>query len=233
MSCKNPIALVASLAVAVALAANAQPTAPNLPTPLALPPAPVLKPISINGGGTISGNLSLGGGSGAIVNWDKFNISADGAIKFQQPPTSNAVLNRVLTLPAPISDKLSTNGQVELVNPVGILQLGGIKTPVGGNVYLTGTTETNNGITTTAKGEKILAAGATISLIDSATPGVKVEIIGAKNNTTNLEAIMANANRVGIAGAMVRDSARPSAPIVVNQGGRIFLQVGSSGLAPN
>jgi hypothetical protein len=105
-----------------------------------------------------------------------------------------------------------------------IINQGEIRTPAGGSVYLIGNNVTNEGIITTPKGETILAAGATVSLIDSALPGVKVDITGATGNATNLGEITAEAGRIGIAGVIVRNSGTLNASSVVADGGRIFLK---------
>jgi filamentous hemagglutinin family protein len=105
-----------------------------------------------------------------------------------------------------------------------VINQGEIRTPAGGSVYLIGTNVGNEGIITTPQGETILAAGATVSLIDSATPGVKVDITGAEGNATNLGTITAEAGRIGIAGVIVRNSGTLNASSVVSEGGRIFLK---------
>jgi filamentous hemagglutinin family protein len=105
-----------------------------------------------------------------------------------------------------------------------VINQGEIKTPSGGSVYLIGANVSNEGIITTPQGETILAAGQTVSLIDSATPGVKVDITGAAGNATNLGQITAEAGRIGIAGVIVRNSGNLNASSVVSEGGRIFLK---------
>ncbi|MCM2308833.1 MAG: filamentous hemagglutinin N-terminal domain-containing protein, partial [Sulfuritalea sp.] len=105
-----------------------------------------------------------------------------------------------------------------------IVNQGQIATPMGGSVYLLGSNVSNSGIITTPLGETILAAGQKVELIDSASPGVKVEITGAAGNVTNLGEITAEAGRIGIAGAVVRNSGKLSASSVVAEGGRIFLR---------
>jgi len=105
-----------------------------------------------------------------------------------------------------------------------VINQGEIRTPAGGSVYLIGSNVINEGIITTPKGETILAAGATVSLVDSATPGVKVEITGAEGNATNLGNITAEAGRIGIAGVIVRNSGTLNASSVVAEGGRVFLK---------
>ncbi len=101
---------------------------------------------------------------------------------------------------------------------------GTITTPLGGSVYLIAPNVSNEGIIRTPQGETILAAGQTVSLIDTATPGVKVDITGAKGNATNLGTITAEAGRIGIAGVLVRNSGTLNASSLVSEGGRIFLK---------
>lgn len=105
-----------------------------------------------------------------------------------------------------------------------VINQGEIRTPTGGSVYLIGSNVGNEGIIHTPAGETILASGATVSLIDSATPGVKVDITGAEGNSTNLGTITAEAGRVGIAGVIVRNSGLINASSVVSDGGRVFLK---------
>lgn len=178
--------------------------------------------------GTVSFNqtsnvLTVTNRNGTIITWKKFSIPPGDTTRFFQPTASHSVFNRVLNVPTAIYGKLSPND---------INQQGGINTPVGGSVYLTGAEIPSMGINPASTGATILAAGATVSLIDRATPGVKVEVIGAKNGATNLGAIMAEVGRVGIAGAMVRDSARPGVAKIVSEGGRIFLRAGPDGQIP-
>ena len=109
-------------------------------------------------------------------------------------------------------------------NAKDVINQGEIKTPAGGSVYLIGTNVGNESIITTPQGETILAAGATVSLIDSATPGVKVDITGAEGNVTNLGTITAEAGRIGIAGVIIRNSGILNASSLVSDGGRIFLK---------
>lgn len=112
-----------------------------------------------------------------------------------------------------------------------VINQGTITTPQGGSVYLIGKNVSNentgvagSGIITTPGGETILAAGSTVELIDSATPGVKVEITGAEGNATNLGTITATAGRIGIAGVLVRNRGMLNASSVIEEGGRVFLK---------
>src|ERR1035437_7108020 len=101
---------------------------------------------------------------------------------------------------------------------------GQITTPSGGSVYLIAPTVTNNGIINAPNGEVILAAGQTVQLIDTGTPGVSVAITGAEGDVTNLGQIISEAGRIGLAGVLVRNSGELNASSVVKEGGRVFLK---------
>jgi len=105
-----------------------------------------------------------------------------------------------------------------------VVNQGRITTPLGGSVYLVGANVANEGVISTPKGDTILAAGQRVELIDTATPGVKVQITGAAGNATNLGSIVAEAGRIGIAGALVKNSGTLNASSVEAVGGRIFLR---------
>ena len=134
----------------------------------------------VNGSAAISqsGNvLTVTNSNGAIINWNKFSIAAGETTHFSQPSASSSVLNRVMNDPTVIYGTLSSNGHV-----------------------------TNQGIITTPQGEAILAAGATVSLSDTATPGVRVDITGSEGTSTNLGLIAAEAGSIVMAGVNVRNS---------------------------
>lgn len=132
-----------------------------------------------------------------------------------------------------VTDANFLAGKLTFQNPADggkIVNQGEIKTPSGGSVYLIGTDVSNEGVITTPQGETILATGSTVNLVDTGTPGVKVEITGATGNTTNLGQIVAAAGRIGMAGVIVRNSGTldasgtRNASTVVSEGGRIFLK---------
>jgi filamentous hemagglutinin family protein len=116
-------------------------------------------------------------------------------------------------------------GRLTFSGPGGeVINQGTITTPAGGSVYLIGGGVSNEGIINSPQGEVILAAGQTVNLVDTATPGVKVEISGAAGNTTNLGSVMAEAGRIGMAGVIVRNSGTLNASSAVEQGGKVFLR---------
>jgi filamentous hemagglutinin family protein len=108
-----------------------------------------------------------------------------------------------------------------------LINNGTITTPEGGSVYLIALQVENSGTTTTPKGETILAAGNTVQLIDTGTPGVSVQITGTNNTATNLGQILADSGRIGMVGAVVKNSGTLNANSLVSQGGRIFLKATS------
>jgi filamentous hemagglutinin family protein len=58
----------------------------------------------------------------AIVNWQTFNIGGQASVVINQPGAASASLNRVLSAePSTILGTLSSNGQVVLVNPAGVV----------------------------------------------------------------------------------------------------------------
>ncbi|MFZ2855526.1 MAG: filamentous hemagglutinin N-terminal domain-containing protein [Rhodocyclaceae bacterium] len=111
-----------------------------------------------------------------------------------------------------------------------VQNLGEITTPSGGSVYLVAAQVDNGGIISAPNGEVLLAAGQRVELIDTATPGVRVAVVGSEGNATNLGTITAEAGRIGIAGVLVRNSGTLNASSVVSEGGRIFLKASSDTL---
>jgi len=100
---------------------------------------------------------------------------------------------------------------------------GSLTTPDGGSVYLVAPQIENNGIITTPKGETLLAAGNTVQLMNTGTPGVSVQITGSSNTATNLGQILADSGQIGLVAAIVKNSGTINANSLVRQGGRVFL----------
>ncbi|NTU45335.1 MAG: filamentous hemagglutinin N-terminal domain-containing protein [Chlorobiaceae bacterium] len=70
-----------------------------------------------------------------IANWQSFNIGANAGVRFNQPNSSSAVLNRISDQnPTQIMGSLSANGRVFLLNPSGIIFGSTARVDVGGLV---------------------------------------------------------------------------------------------------
>ncbi|MDO8811761.1 MAG: MBG domain-containing protein [Gallionella sp.] len=83
---------------------------------------------------------------------------------------------------------------------------GRITTPSGGSVYLVGANITNSGIINSPQGDVILAAGQSVNILDTSTPGLRVEITASDNAAINLGEIIAQSGQVGIYGAALRNA---------------------------
>jgi len=67
-----------------------------------------------------------------ITNWNSFNIGRDATVEFVQPNTTSSALNRVnASDPTYIYGQLKANGQVVLINSMGVIFQNGSKVDVG------------------------------------------------------------------------------------------------------
>src|SRR5579883_470345 len=74
----------------------------------------------------------------AILNWQSFNISADGTVQFVQPSASAVALNEIYdSSPTQIFGALDANGRVFLINQNGIIFGAGAQVNVGGLIAST------------------------------------------------------------------------------------------------
>ncbi len=80
----------------------------------------------------------------AVLNWNSFNVSQDAAVNFAQKNASSVALNRVFSgTPSKILGSVTSNGQIYLINPSGILFGKTAKINVGGLVASTLNVDTN------------------------------------------------------------------------------------------
>ena len=115
----------ARIALALALLALA-------PHAIALPTGPTVAAGTATFS-TAGGTLTIANSNNAIINWQGFSIGAGETARFNQPSASSAVLNRVVTAsPSSIFGSLTSNGNVFLVNPNGIVFGAGSQVSVGG-----------------------------------------------------------------------------------------------------
>lgn len=83
----------------------------------------------------VGNTLTVTNTPGTIINWQGFSINANEVTRFAQQSAASAVLNRVITNnPSVILGTLSSNGQVFLVNPGGIVFGAGSTVDVAGLV---------------------------------------------------------------------------------------------------
>lgn len=121
--CLRPVALTA-LALSVALvfcgAVQAQPR-PG-PAPNELPAGARVAAGAVNITQSPNAMVVQQGTDKAIVNWQSFNVGSQASVRFDQPSSSSAILNRVESGQASqIQGRISANGQVFLLNPNGVL----------------------------------------------------------------------------------------------------------------
>lgn len=87
---------------------------------------------------TAGDHMTVTNSSGAILNWQSFSIGAKQGVHFQQADAASKVLNRVVgNDPSQILGSLSSNGQVWLLNPNGVLFGQGARVDVAGLVAST------------------------------------------------------------------------------------------------
>ncbi|WP_426027560.1 filamentous hemagglutinin N-terminal domain-containing protein [Brevundimonas sp. TWP2-3-4b2] len=100
------------------------------------------------GGSVVAGGATITTGPGTVtinqstqttaINWQSFSIGQGGSVVFVQPNSRSAALNRVLGADASaIFGSLTSNGQVFLINPNGVLFGQGSQVSVGGLVAST------------------------------------------------------------------------------------------------
>jgi filamentous hemagglutinin family protein len=96
----------------------------------------------VSGSGSITAqgaNMTVNQNSARMIaNWGSFNIGANAGVKFVQPSANAVALNRIQSQdPTQILGRLTSNGQVMLVNPAGVMFGQGSQVDVGGLVAST------------------------------------------------------------------------------------------------
>jgi filamentous hemagglutinin family protein len=134
------LAVAAALASAATLPAEAAPA--TLPVPCIAGVCGANNPFVMLGqaSATQAGNrLTVNQTSqNAVLNWQSFNISANGTVQFVQPNSSSVALNRILDAnPTTIFGVLTANGRVYLINGNGIVFGKGAQVNVGSLVAST------------------------------------------------------------------------------------------------
>ena len=93
----------------------------------------------VQGGTATNPNLTINQSTNrAAIDWSTFNIGSGAAVQFNQPDATSSTLNRVLdTNASQIFGKLTSNGQVFLINPNGVVFGASASVDVGGLVATT------------------------------------------------------------------------------------------------
>ncbi|WP_175342945.1 filamentous hemagglutinin N-terminal domain-containing protein [Herbaspirillum sp. C9C3] len=171
--------------------------------------------------------------TGADISQIYGKLSANGTVVLYNPngvvigPSGTVDAARFIATSLAVSDSDFLAGRLNFVKDgtAGLVDnQGKITSATGGSVYLIGGSASNSGIITSPQGEVILAAGQTVTLADTATPGVTVNVTGSAGNVTNLGTITAEAGRIGVAAGLITNSGVINASSVVREGGRIFLR---------
>ena len=148
-----------------------------------------------------------------IINWQSFNIGAGKTTRFEQLSASSTVMNRVVEAnPSVILGSLTSNGNVFLVNPNGILFGAGSRVDVGGLVASTLTLSDANFL---ASNFRFTAVG---------NPGA-LTVDGSINSGNGYLALIAP--QINVTGAIVAGSAAfgAGAPVEITlSGGQISGQ---------
>lgn len=131
---------------------------------------------------TINGQMTVTNSNGAVLNWDSFSIGAGNGVNFVQPSTESKVLNRVVGNDlSSIQGSLSSNGEVWLVNPHGVVFGRDAQINVGALVASTlGVTDADFQANRLRFGGDAAAAGAgqVLNQADISTFGGRVMLVG-------------------------------------------------------
>jgi filamentous hemagglutinin family protein len=84
-----------------------------------------------------------------------------------------------------------------------IVNQGELRSATGGHIYLVAPDVTNSGLISSPKGEVVLAAGKTVSLVDIGTPNLKVEVSASESEARNLGQIVADSGRIGVYAGLI------------------------------
>jgi len=101
---------------------------------------------------------------------------------------------------------------------------GNITAQQGGEIWLIAPNVENSGVITAPNGEILLAAGASVELVNSLDPALRVNITAPAGDATNVGQLVASAGKLGLFGTVVRNSGQVSADSATLQGGKIVFK---------
>lgn len=107
---------------------------------------------------------------------------------------------------------------------------GRIRTPLGGSVFLIGGDVTNSGVISAPGGRILLAAGQSVQLADSGTPGLSVTLKADGNQALNLGELHAQGGSIDLYGALVNHSgiARADSAVLDARGNIVLKATGDT-----
>jgi filamentous hemagglutinin family protein len=105
-----------------------------------------------------------------------------------------------------------------------ISNAGNITAQSGGEIYLIAPNVENSGVITAPNGEILLVAGHEVQLVNSLDPNLRVNITAPAGNATNVGQLIASAGRLGLFGAVARNTGTVSADSATMQGGKIVFR---------
>ncbi|WP_447578358.1 two-partner secretion domain-containing protein [Achromobacter kerstersii] len=133
-----------------------------------------------------------------IADWTSFDISAGNGVRFEQPSSTSAALNKVTSFRhTEINGKLEANGRVFLINPSGVIFKHGAEVNVGGLVASTQPIQDADFI-----GSHYVFSGDSASVVENygaitASGGGGVALLGA--NVNNQGVIRAQLGTIALA----------------------------------
>ncbi len=105
-----------------------------------------------------------------------------------------------------------------------ISNAGSITAQDNGQIYLIAPNVENSGVITAPNGEILLAAGASVDLVNSNDPNLRVNITAPAGDATNVGKLIASSGSLGLFGSVVRNSGAVSADSATMQGGKIVFK---------
>ena len=217
---------------------------------LAAPPPPTALPVPCQTGGCANNASFVSSGkasavakgsnltvnqtsNSATLNWQSFNIGANGSVTFQQPSSSAVALNRIYDAnPSSIFGSLSANGQIYLINANGFLFGATSKVNAAGlvasSLNITDNTFTNGILSPLANGKPALEpfTGNSQHFSDDAA-GAPLTNIGTISVQNGAQLTAADGGRLMLAASSVQNAGTLSAPdgqIVLAAGQSVYLQ---------
>jgi filamentous hemagglutinin family protein len=105
-----------------------------------------------------------------------------------------------------------------------ISNAGNITAQDGGQIYLIAPNVENTGVINAPNGEILLAAGASVDLVNTNNPNLRVNITAPAGDATNVGQLIASSGSLGLFGTVVKNSGTVSADSATMQGGKIVFK---------